>query len=205
MGVPQLLLVLALTGPQSSGAETGPTATKGDYRLAPTIGLSIGETHEELRLEHTDRDPTREVRGLLNTRLDLGFNYALGRRRSSLRIRGQSSLGVGLTYATGDWPLHLRQEFGLEYVAKPWFGLFAYAGAGFDITTTRPAFSAFVVTLPIGLRFGPVELIYRPGFRIGLASEQALVAGVVARRGARTGFAPFEVMLRVRIPIRGLR
>ncbi len=213
MSLGQLFLFVALaashagetTASSPPTAGEGPSGDKGDYRLAPTFGLSFGQTHEAIRLEHADGDPTTDTRGLWNTRLELGFNYALNRRPKRLRIRGQSSVGVGLTFATGDWPVHVRQTFGVEYVPKPWFGLLATAGVGFDIATTRPVYSAFVVTLPIGLRFGPVELLYQPAIRVGLASEQSQVLGVLERRAAHTGFAPFELMLRIRIPIRGLR
>ncbi len=183
-----------------------PARAGGDHPLAATLGLSVGSTREELRLEAADGTASRDVRSLTNSRLDLGMNYGVaGIGGDRWRLRGQSSLGVGLIYALGEWPLHLRQDVGIEFVPRRWFGLFAYGSVGLDLNTARPPLSAFVLGLPVGLRFGPVELMARPALRVGLGEEVSALAGGTQRRSAVTGIAPFEVMLRVRIPIRRRR
>ena len=175
---------------------------RGDLSLAPTLGLGVGQTLEAARVEFDDGGAATQARALTHSRLDLGLSYAL-LRRGMTRVRGQSSAGVGLVYAPGDWPVHLRQDFGVELVPKRWFGAFVGLGVGFDINTTRPVYSAFALALPLGLRFGPVELVYRPALSVGLGAEHSEVLGGSQRRSAATGVAPFELLLRVRIPVRG--
>lgn len=192
----------AITPTSASSTAPRPARAWGDVPLAATLGLSIGSTRETLRLSRDDGASSVDTRALMTSRLDLGLNYIVaGIGGERWRLRGQSSLGVGLVYALGEWPLHLRQDLGLELVPRRWFGLFVYGSVGFDINTARPPLSAFVLGLPVGLRFGPVELMARPALRVGLGAEEETIAGATQRRSASTGVAPFEVMLRVRIPI----
>ena len=60
--------------------------------------------------------------------------------------------------------------------------------------------SAAEITLPLGVSFRFIELLYRPALSLPLGSERASVLGGARELSARPGLAPLSFALRLRVP-----
>jgi len=185
-----------LTG--SASAEQGQSAPP-TKRFVPTLGLETGMYRERLTID-LDEAQLSETRSLWVTRLAFGLSYPLGAARpGAVKVRGQSSLGFGLVYEAGQWPLHTRQEELVQFTVLPWLAPQIGLGTGFQLNLTDPSLSYWEVGLPVGVSITRhLELIYYPMLTVGIGAEERPVFGGTRTHGVATGFAPFNLMLRVR-------
>ena len=191
LAVAQLLL-----RPKLGLAENDPGASQ-TKRLVPTLGVETGEYSERLAVELGGGELS-DTRSLWVTRIDLGLAYPLTRERPrALSLRGQSSVGIGLVYEVGQWPLHVRQELLVAYPATLWLSLELGLGTGFQLNLTNPSLSYWEVGLPVGVKFANIfELVYYPMLTVALGSDQTPVFGGTKSRGVNTGLAPLNLCAR---------
>ena len=192
------LALIALALPARADEAIATSAAANSPRFVPTLSLETGQYAEELRLDLGERTE-REQRALWSSRLALGLGYPIPIDGLGFgQLRGQSSVGVGLVYELGHWPVHLRQELLLALPLTAGLAAVGGLGTGVQLNTSAWARSYWEFTTPIGLRAGPVEVLYLPAALIGLGAETEEVFGGERRHGVANGLAPLNIVARVR-------
>lgn len=167
-------------------------------RFTPSVAIEAGQYAEEMTVDYGDESQSSS-RSLNNTRLALGVAYPLYEDWHGLgALRGQSSLGAGLVYYVGQWPIHARQEVKLHHVLTGWLDLEVGLESGLQLNVSRLSHSYADLGLVIGVDIaGYVELLYLPAFVVGLGSDhQDVFAGTKSQR-IDTGFQVLNFALRV--------
>jgi hypothetical protein len=172
------------------------TARAEPARVRPTVEVEAGLAASRLVV---DRGATSvaDTRSLWVTRVGAGVDVMFPEEllpRGRLRVLG--SLGVGLVYATGDVPVHLGGAVLWQAEAARRLSFPVGLGARVVIDTTAAARSYAELALPLGLRYGPVELAYQPTVVIPFGSTRATTFGGERRLGAKLGIAPLSLVLR---------
>lgn len=173
-------------------------ASSSPARFVPSAGVSVGAYAETLEVGALD-----ESRGLLYSGLQLGLHYRLFDGAFDFAtIEGQTRFEVATVFSRGHFPLRLAQSLRLQRKLG-WFEVFAGVGVGLSLNASQPSFSYLTLGLPLGLRVGPVDLVYLPSLTLGLASQRSSTfSGPRTHRIART-IAPFMIELHYRFD--GLR
>lgn len=168
--------------------------------LRPGASVDVGYYPDERRLTTPDGE-TASTRQLWFTRVNLSVGYDIRQRVLPGLMRGQSSLGVGVVYQEGQFPLHLRQELVWDYPLSSWLELEAGLVFGANFNFTNSAGSFWEVSVPLGLRFKKsVELLYWPMLTLPLSAQtDDVFGGTIA---ARVAPAVVPVGLVVRVSLR---
>jgi len=184
-------LILAATSARAQGTSR-PTFT-------PTISTQSGLVAERLSVDAGGAHEA-EVRNLWVTRLALGLEYAIPGGPLGEHLRGTTSLGVGVVYALGQWPLQLRQEVAWVGPVTSWLAIQVGVSTGVHLNLSDTHRSYWDVGVPIGVEVaGTVELVYYPALTVALGSRREPVFGGVKTHGMATGLAPLEFGLRLRL------
>jgi hypothetical protein len=170
-----------------------------DDTFVPTLAVETGTYREELRVDIGDTT-LAETRSLWVSRVTVGLQYGLPDSWPGAgRLRATTSIGIGLVYALGQWPLHFRQEAVYVRPVTGWLSLAAGLGVGSQINVSRLRRSYLEVGLPVGVVVADlVELTYYPMLTIGIAAEKRPVFGGTRSHSVHTGVAPLNFIARVR-------
>jgi hypothetical protein len=202
-----LLATISFSVPTRSAAEVvaTPSVTKqgsapaGPPRFVPTLALEAGTTGEALEVALATGELS-DTRQHTNSRVALGLAYHLiDLRGPAIALIGQTSLGVGLRWQTGDWPLHLRQELATRFRLTSWCSIAIGLGTGVEINTGQPAMSYWELGVPLTLRLWFVELQYYPHATLPLSGEERAVFGGTRRQATALAITPLHAVLRFRI------
>lgn len=170
-----------------------------DDTFVPTLAVETGTYREELRVD-IGGTTLAETRSLWVSRVTLGLQYGLPDSwLDAGRLRATTSIGIGLVFALGQWPLHVRQEAVYVRPVTGWLSLAAGLGVGSQINVSRLRRSYLEVGLPVGVVVADlVELTYYPMLTIGTAAEKRPVFGGTRSHSVHTGVAPLNLIARVR-------
>lgn len=175
------LLALALA------AVTGSAAAE----VVPHVEAGLGQTAEALTVP-AGAGARTETRDLYSTRIAVGLDYP------ALSLHGRTALAGDLLLGPGRWSLVAEQDLRWR---RPLGPLTASIGLGLAgrLELERPSLSTLAIGLPVGLRWGPVELDWRPAWRIPLGEEETAVFGGTRRHGAASGIDLLALALRVHV------
>ena len=169
------------------------------HTFTPTISTQSGIIAERLGVDAGGAHAS-ETRSLWVTRLALGVEYAVPGGPIAGHLRATTSLGVGVVYALGQWPLQLRQEVTWVRPVTSWLAVEVGLGTGVHLNVSDLHRSYWDVGVPIGLEVaGTVELVYYPALMVALGSRREPVFGGEKTHGMATGLAPVELGLRLRL------
>lgn len=170
----------------------------GEARFVPSFGLTVGSYGERLEV-----GAGAEARGLMTSGVELGLHYRLyDRLPMRLGLDGVTTLGVATVFARGQFPLVLGQQVRLTR-EWDWFGVFFGLGAGLSVNVSDPTFSFFAVDVPLGVRLGPVDVVYAPRLVVPLAEDSSDVFAGERRHSVALAFEPLMVAVRVRFAALG--
>jgi hypothetical protein len=164
--------------------------------VRPTVEIEAGLAAQRLVV---DRGATRvaDTRSLWATRMGAGVDVRFPADRLPLgRLRVLGSAGIGVVYATGAWPVHLGGAALWEVEVARRHSLPIGLAARAVLDTSAPARSYAEIALPLGLRYGPVEILYQPALVIPLGTTASGTFGGERRLGAKPGMAPLSLVLR---------
>jgi len=166
--------------------------------FVPHVEAGLGQTGESLTVPSGEATSLTETRDLYTTRLALGLDYGPVGDLGGGAVRGRSALAIDVLLGPGRRALILEQDLRWH---RPLGPLVIAVGPGlagrFDLE--QPDFSTLEIGLPIGLRWGPVELDWRPAWRVPLGEDEAPVLGSVRRHGASSGINWLALSLRVHL------
>ena len=160
-------------------------------RFTPTFAFDTGFYGEVQRFE-LEGATYDETRTRWASHILLGVEYAV----ADSRMFGASELGAGLIYASGQWPVLLRQTFGLERSTGRRSTVSIGARVGAQINVTDPTFSFVDLGVRFSVRYGIAELSYVPAIPIALGRETSSVFGGEAVHRVRTGSPTHSVVIR---------
>jgi hypothetical protein len=166
--------------------------------LVPTLGTQTGLISERLQVSAGDLSLS-ETRSLWVTRLALGLEYALPGAPATEALRGHTSVGVGLVYASGQWPVQVRQEVSWTRPITSWLSVDVGLGTSLHLNPSSFHLSYWDLGAPVALDIaGVVELVYYPALVVALGASREPAFGGEKTHGIATGLALFELGLRVR-------
>jgi hypothetical protein len=174
-------------------AQTPEAATPVAPRFVPSVGVAVASYGERLTV-----DGEGDTRRLLTSSLVLGLEYRLWDGALDFAvIEGVSTVGLGLVFHHGQAPLQLEQTLRL---ARTWGWLQASGGlaVGLSVNLGDPTYSFATLALPLGVRLGPVELIYAPRLDLPLGRDEAAVYGGARRQAVALGLSPLNLQVRFR-------
>lgn len=166
----RILVLAALMMPWTAHAE-----------FVPHVGLGLGQTAERLEVPAGDARSAAE-RELFSTRLALGVDYPLmDEPLWGGALVGRSTLAFDLLLGPGRWGLVVDQAAGWHRPLGAGFTAQLGLGLSGRLDLERTARSQLDITLPIGVRWRAVEVVWRPAWRMPLGADSTDVFG-----GART-------------------
>lgn len=195
-----------LAGPVGNSAALAEGDAAGERTIVPTLALETEQYSEVSRLALATAEQS-EARSLWVSRLALGLQYDLSRNwLGAGKLKGQTSLGLGIVFALGHWPLHLRQEILFTRRATPSLSLLAGFGTGFQINTFDIHRSHWELGLALGVAIADrVEAIYCPMLTVGMGDKKEQVFGGTRAHGIATELAPLGFVVRARFNGLGFR
>jgi hypothetical protein len=166
--------------------------------LLPTTGLMLGASAQRstLKLERSELGVSQRE---LRPGLALGLVHPVPQPAACcLQLEGHASLGLGATLISGHAQLTLRDDWVLLWPVQRWLSFRAGLGLGVSVDLNDGARNQLELGVPLSVALGDLEIVYRPGLHIPLASETRAVFGGELSRSAALAFMPFEVQLRMR-------
>lgn len=177
------------------GGETGP-------RFQPTAELEPGQTWERLTVDSAAAHSV-EDRWLWTARLGVGLSARLPAVGGLDHLRSETAVGLGLVFASGHWPVHVRTQLLWDQELGHQVSLVLGLSTGVLLDTGAPHRSAWEAGIPLGLRWRFLDLLYHPAVIVPLGAEESSVFGGLRRSSARPGLSPFGLLLRVRLAALG--
>ncbi len=186
------LLALAVAG---STLGAGPAAAE----VVPHIEAGVAQTGEALTVPAGDGALT-ETRDLYSTRLAIGLDYPALSEVAPLggALYGRTALAGDVLLTPGRWSLVAEQDLRWRRPLGP-LSIALGLGLAARLELERPSFSTLALGLPVGVRWGWLELDWRPAWRIPLGEEEAAVFGGTRRHGAVSGVDLLALALRVHV------
>ena len=182
-------VVLALASPQS---------VRADQAWIPTSAIALGSVEQRVsaQLGATEHSFSRRE---LRPGLVLGLVHPVPQPwPHRVPLEGHVSFGFGSTLVTGNLQLSVREDWVATWQLQPWFGVRAGLGAGFVLDTYAADRNQLEIGLPIGVKLGDLEIVYRPNLSIPISRQSERVYGGQLSRGASFALIPFELVLRMR-------
>lgn len=187
MSVRATLIAMGIVASMLTGARAA------DARgLRESVGLETGRYDDQMQVVASPVDVT-ERRTLWFSRLDVGVSYPVSASALPPGLEGETSLGLGVLYAVGEFPLYARQQLTWNRSFSSWGTFLVGVSAGVRYVPARVVESAFETGLALGLRLGNhIEVVYRPLFVLPLGSESTTVWGGTLSRRVSTQLAPLN-------------
>lgn len=181
------LLILAILA--------GPAAAE----VVPHVEAGLGQTAEALTVP-SGAGTLTETRDLYSTRLAIGLDYPALADVTPLggALYGRTALAGDLLLTPGRWSLVAEQDLRWRRPLGP-LAISVGLGLAGRLELERPSLSTLAIGVPIGVRWGAVELDWRPAWRIPLGEEETAVFGGTRRHGAAAGIDLLALALRVHV------
>lgn len=170
-----------------------------ELRFTPHVEAGVDQTGEALTVP-VDRDESLTARrDLYAARWAAGLEYGPleGATFGGGTVHLRSAVAADVLLGPGRWALTVEQDLRWR---RPLGPLWLAVGPGLAgrLDLERPAFSALELGLPVGLGWGPVELSWRPAWRVPLG-EEASGPFDLRRHGASAGIDWLALSLRVHV------
>ena len=167
--------------------------------VIPTVALGLARTPETLTLSLADGEQ-RDTRSVWHSGFRAGVGYHLPDRWLPLgQLRGHTGLALELVLADGRLPLGLTQAAQWELPLTGELAVSAGASAAVHVDFGDLGLAAVDLGLPLGVRWGWVELLYTPRVVVPLASAREEVFAGTRSRHTGTGLALLHVSLRLHL------
>lgn len=172
-----------------------PSPALAETTLRPLFGAELGQSHERLSAKLPGYSAQQD-RWMWQGSLLLGLGVGLP-PLGETALRADTTLTWGKVLHTGHHRLSLREDGLASFALGAGFHALAGPGLGLVLDPSQPSLSSFEASLSLGLRFRPVELLYRPAIALPLGKEESALFGGQREHGARPGLVPLSIVLRV--------
>lgn len=179
-------------------AVAGPARAEID--VVPHLEAGAGQTGESLSVPVGDGQRVSATRDLYALRWALGAEYGPfgGLAFAGGAVHLRSAVAADVLLGPGRWALTAEQDLRWRRPVGP-LALAAGPGVAARLDLERPGFGTLEIGLPIGLRWGLVELDWRPAWRVPLGEQTVAMLGGERRHGASAGINWLALSLRVHL------
>ncbi|WP_428263165.1 hypothetical protein [Haliangium sp.] len=165
---------------------------------SPWLALGLARSHESLTVTGAGGSE-RDRRAVWHTGPRLGLRYRISDTWPGIgRVRGHTGLALDVVLADGRTPVGVVQEAVWEWRLGPLSAVVG-AGAAVHVDLGRRGLAYLDLGLPVGLRWGRVELLYRPRLGVPLAAARGEAFGGTRERRSGAGVALVHVLVRVHL------